>query len=142
VTTRYCTQADLEKRIRPSELVQLANDTGGSTVDADILNEAIDDASSEIDAVAGARYSVPFSPIPDFIVKLACDLTLVALAERRGAAPKWVETRAARVRSNLKRLAAGTLTLGLQPEPARNDERAPVQTGPAPTFTADSLKGY
>lgn len=142
MTSPYCTQADLEKRIRASELVQLADDANGSSVDADILNQAIEDASSEIDAVAGARYGIPFSPVPDVINKLACDLTLVNLAERRGATPKWVESKGARCRRLLAALAAGTLTTGVQPAPGRNTARLPKTTSVEPTFTRDSMKGF
>ncbi len=138
----YCTQDDLLLAIREEELVQLSNDDGGTTIDSDNVNRAIDRSSNRIDAVAGAYYVVPFDPIPDYIRDLAVDLTLADLAERRSKAPKWAETKRKRVDEDLAALAKGTLTVGTQPAPARNPERTGDATTQDRTFTANSLKGF
>lgn len=144
--TAYCTQADLELEIRASELVQLTNDGTGTTVDATILGRAIARAGSRINAVAGAHYAVPFSPVPDYIRDLAVDLTLVKLAERRSKAPGWAESKGKRVARALDRLAKGHITVGSQPEPPRNPERLPVRYGDDALFTTQgpdpSLQGF
>ena len=140
--TTYCTQADLLLAIREQELVQLTNDIAGDEIDTDLLARAIDRAGNEIDAVAGARYSLPFDPVPGFIRDLAVDLTLVSLGERRQDSPGWLDSKRKRVERVLDQLAAGTVTVGSQPEPAVNAQRKATGSLVDRTFTTDTLAGF
>ena len=74
----YCTKADLLNRFREYELIRLTDD------DDDVLNQAINDATAEIDSYLIGRYVIPLeNPTADIIHK-ACDLTLFYLHSNRG----------------------------------------------------------
>jgi phage gp36-like protein len=145
--TAYCTQADLTLEVRDSELLQLCADDPSVVDLADpaaqaVLDRAIQRASNRIDAVAGAHYTVPFSPIPGFVRDLAVDLTLVSLAGRRNTTPQWAEDRRQRADDALRLVAAGTMTVGSQPEPVANPGRAARQSGEDRMLTPDALEGF
>ena len=138
----YCNQTDLELAISAQGVVQLANDSGGATADPTVIARALQHADNRINAIAGRHYAVPFSPVPDFIRDLAVDLALIFLANRRPHVPAWAESRRLRVKADLEALANGTATVGTQPEPARNPQRAALRDGGDPTFTRNNLDKF
>jgi phage gp36-like protein len=70
----YATSADLESRFGGDELAQLTDRESGATIDDAIVTRALADADAEIDSYLATRYEVPLAPVPDVIVRLACDL--------------------------------------------------------------------
>lgn len=135
----YCTQTDLELAIGAEDVVRLANDNDGLTADPDVIARALDAADGQVNAMAGAHYAVPFSPVPPFIRDLAVDLALCWLADRRPHTPAWAETRHERAMGHLRALGTGRATVGIQPEPARNEQRAALRAGGDPVFSRSNL---
>ena len=89
----YCTQSDIIKSLPEAELAQLTDDSAGTTVDSDVVNESIAWADALIDTYCRQKYSVPFSsPAPEMIKGLSIDLAIYDLFTRRvhGATPDMV----------------------------------------------------
>ena len=88
----YCTQSDIIKSLPEAELAQLTDDSAGTTVDSDVVNESIAWADALIDTYCRQKYSVPFSTTPEMIKGLSIDLAIYDLFTRRvhGATPDMV----------------------------------------------------
>jgi len=70
----YATQADLERAIGKTRLLRIADREDDEVVDADVVEDALRRASSEIDSAIGGRYKLPISPVPDILRSVAIDL--------------------------------------------------------------------
>ncbi|MCX7017107.1 MAG: DUF1320 family protein [Candidatus Sumerlaeota bacterium] len=57
----YATLDDLEKRIAPQTLVELADDDGDGAADAEVVAAALADADAAIDSYLSARYATPLA---------------------------------------------------------------------------------
>lgn len=79
----YCSISDITGAIAESELIQLTNDAGGSTVDNDKITDAINYADNMIDGYLRGRYSLPLSSTPDELKYLSIDLVVYRLYSRR-----------------------------------------------------------
>lgn len=109
----YCAYGDVKKNLPEETLVQLTDDEGVGTVNQARLSEAIAQADAEINAYLGARFSVPFSPIPEIVRTLSANMAIYHLyARRMEEIPK---TRADRYNNALKtlgKIAAGEISIG------------------------------
>ena len=65
----YATRTDLEDRYGAGELVQRESMLTEGAVD-----RALADADAEIHAYVSGRYSIPLSPVPDNLPRIACAL--------------------------------------------------------------------
>lgn len=112
----YTTRPLLEERFGLDELIQRTDKFQpytGVVVDA-VLSRAIADADAEIDGFVGARYSLPLpEPVPAVLVPIACDIARYRLYD--DAVPDVVRQRYEDAVSRLKDIAAGRLTLGIEP---------------------------
>ena len=82
--SHYCTQTDLENRISPLTLAQLTNDTAGATsADASVLDSILALVDAQIDGKAGQVYTVPFSPVPNIIRRIAVAMSCYFCFQRR-----------------------------------------------------------
>ena len=79
----YITLDDLKDLLSEEELIQLSDDNNTGAVDEEIVNRAIEDASSEIDAYLTAKMDVPLSYVPQIIKKLCVDIAVYNLFSRR-----------------------------------------------------------
>lgn len=79
----YCTIANIIEVIPNSDLVQLTNDDGGSTVDNDKITNAIEFSTSMIDGYLRGRYTLPLLSTPDIIKYSAIDIVVYRLYCRR-----------------------------------------------------------
>ena len=71
----YATQQDLVKRFGALELAQLTDpDAVLGAIDGERVALALADADHLINGYCGARYVLPLSPVPDVVVRIACDL--------------------------------------------------------------------
>ncbi len=110
----YCTQEDISGQLDTTILTQLTDDSGAGQFDPDVVDAAIADADAEIDGYCGARYPVPFAPVPPMIAKLSTDIAVYNLFARRDNVP---EARAKRYDNAIRFLtavAAGKISLGAQ----------------------------
>ena len=142
----YAAPQDIINRYPNRDLVQLTNeDPTATTVNDAPLQQALTDASSEIDTYLEARFALPLSDPPAVLNRLACDIAMYRLQSLR----PLHDLEDARRRYDdaiamLSKVAAGELTLGLatdnQEPPAAGD--AEGTQGPVRTFSREKLKGY
>lgn len=142
----YAAPQDLINRYPNRDLVQLSNeDPAAQSIDTAVLQQALDDASAEIDGYLGARFTLPLSAPPEVLNRLAADVAIYRLQALR---PLHDLTDARRRYDDaiamLTKVAAGELTLGIaagqgETQIANGAEQA---EGPARVFSRASLKGF
>ncbi len=142
----YAAPQDIINRYPNRDLVQLTNeDPTAVTVNQAALQQALDDASAEIDGYLDGRFTLPLTDPPQVLDRLACDIAMYRLQALRPlhdiaeARRRYEDTLAM-----LTKVAAGELTLGIaadgnETQAARNTEQL---EGPARVFSRDSLKGF
>lgn len=142
----YATPQDLINRYPNRDLVQLTNeDPAADTINAAALQQALDDASAEIDTYLGARFTLPLSDPPQVLNRLAADLAMYRLQALR---PLHDLTDARRRYDDaiamLTRVAAGELTLGNAADGRETQigDGAEQAEGPARVFSRGSLRGF
>lgn len=79
----YATKQDLIDRFGQTELAQLTDRTNGTTIDDTVVGKALADADAEIDGYLASRYTLPLSPVPLTLVRLAGDIARYYLYEDR-----------------------------------------------------------
>lgn len=128
----YCTKADLTKRFGTDEIAAL---TGG---DDGVLNAAMEDAATAIDASLRGRYTLPFESAPAELVPIACDLTRFTLY--KDAAPEIVTKRFDAANARLRGYAKGENVLDI---PGQEDDASPqgaaLGTTATQVFSDDTL---
>lgn len=72
----YATKQDLIDRFGEQELIERTDRVHipPSTVDDAVVDQALGDATSEIDGYIAARYTLPLASVPRRLVKVTCDL--------------------------------------------------------------------
>jgi phage gp36-like protein len=121
----YSALSDLQNVVSNDILIQLTDDANAGVVDTSKTTDAIAVADDTINAYCGARYDVPFSPVPDIVRTLSATLAVWRLYSRRAMqVPDAISARYKDAMSTLKDIAAGVATLGVQPSPAQTEEPA------------------
>jgi phage gp36-like protein len=103
----YCTAQDLTDRFGEQELIQLTDRTNTSTIDTAVLNQAISDATAEINGYLLAY--LPLATLPANLVRLACDIARYYLYD--DLVSVQVEKRYSQAIDYLKLVAAGKIPL-------------------------------
>jgi phage gp36-like protein len=107
----YATQTDLVERFGEEELIQLTDRANVGAIDSAVLARAIADADAEIDSyVRAGGHTVPLSPVPDVVSRLAADIVRYRLHD--DAATDEVRKRYEDARRTLEAIAAGRVSLG------------------------------
>jgi phage gp36-like protein len=142
----YATPQDIINRYPNRDLVQLTNeDPTVTTVNTTVLQQALDDASAEIDGYLGGRFTLPLTDVPAILNRLASDIAIYRLQSLRpihdlaDARRRYDDALAM-----LTKVAAGEMTLGVAADGretliAQNEERV---TGPRRIFTRKSMRGF
>ncbi len=142
----YATPQDLINRYPNRDLVQLTNeDPTITTVNTTALQQALDDASAEIDGYLGGRFTLPLTDPPLVLHRLACDVAIYRLQSLRplhdlaDARRRYDDAIAM-----LTRVADGTLSLGIAADgqPTAIAQGAEQGTGPVRVFNRKSMKGF
>jgi phage gp36-like protein len=142
----YAAPQDLLNRYPNRDLVQLTNeDPAAQVVDTAVLQQALDDASAEIDGYLGARFALPLSDPPTVLNRLTADIAVYRLQALRplhdlaDARRRYDDAVAM-----LGRVAAGELTLGIASDQRETQiaDSAEQAEGPARVFSRRSLKGF
>lgn len=138
----YAVYADLPSRMPEQTLIALTDEQGIGVGNEAVADAALADAAAEIDAMIGARYAVPVSPVPDLLKKVCLDLAVEGLYARRHD----VETPEAVVRA-AKASRALLLAISRRDASLPNlEESAPATSSGAETsastrlFSRDSLR--
>ena len=146
--TAYCAQSDVENKVGgTAALVALTdiNNTGASTVNATVLNAAIESASATIDAYINKAVLVPLAVVPPVIKHLAARLAAYELrAAKRNVDP---ETHGKVYEDDIKMLDAiksGDITLGVDPAPLKPSARIDAQSDRSTTKPRSrlNLRGF
>lgn len=139
----YTTRTLLEERFGLDELIQRTDKFAPYTsaiVDA-VIERAIADSDAEIDGFVGSRYTLPLPlPTPPVLVPIACDIARYRLYD--DAVPEIVRQRYEDAIARLRDIAAGRLSLGIDPAPAAGSQGTVAVRAPARVFSADALRDY
>ncbi|HUY19276.1 MAG TPA: phage protein Gp36 family protein [Candidatus Binataceae bacterium] len=142
----YATANDMIARYPNRDLVQLTNEDPTATiVNGGVLEQALNDASAEIDGYLEGRFALPLSEPPAVLSRLTCDIAMYRLQSLR----PLHDLADARKRYEdaigfLLEAAKGTVTLGLSSsneEPATASGATTVE-GPERVFDRNKLKGF
>lgn len=142
----YATADDMIARYPNRDLVQLTNeDPTATTINSSALQQALDDASAEIDGYLEGRFALPLAEPPAVLNRLACDIAMYRLQSLR----PLHDLADARKRYEdaigfLLEAAKGVVTLGLSStdqEPA-SAPGATVVEGPRRVFDRGKLRGF
>ncbi|OGC00140.1 hypothetical protein A2V82_16525 [candidate division KSB1 bacterium RBG_16_48_16] len=141
----YSAVSDIKKLIPEESLIQLTDDENLGTVNQGRVDEAIQQADSEIDSYCGGRYSVPFAVVPGIIKKISVDVAIYNLYSRR--VEEIPQTRADRYKNAIRQLeliSKGSISIGVDPEPAApSKSNTAVQVVSSPKiFGRDNMKGF
>lgn len=113
----YATTQDLIDRFTQAELDQVADADNDGAADAEPVARALADADAEIDAALVGRYALPLlTPVPELLVRIACDLARESLHADRPT--EVIQDRAKVARALLADLAAGRRRLDVAAAPA------------------------
>ena len=138
----YCTIDDILKKIPQATVIQLTDDEGTGTVNADRVDEAIEGADAEINGYCATRYTVPLNPVPEIIVKLSADLAIYNLYAR--VVENIPDTRQQQRNAAIKlleRIADGKVLLGSAGvEPPAAVQGKPSFSGPERLFNRTSMR--
>jgi len=117
----YATTAQLDNRLG-EELYRIASDSDGN-LEAARIEEALADASEEIDTYVGQAYRLPLPTVPPILERCACDMAAFLLARGLGTSEELTERYDRHVKW-LKMVAARQVSLGLpiesEPEAAQS----------------------
>ena len=139
----YASQADIENRLDPKHLVELADDDNDGAADAAVIDAAIADADGLIDAHLKTRYTVPLDPAPPLVKKLSVDLAIAFLFARRRESSSPVHEAQAQVAVDLlSAIAKGEILLAEASEATLKGTPKSTTTEADKTFGRDSLETY
>jgi phage gp36-like protein len=142
----YAAPQDMINRYPNRDLVQLTNDDpAATTVNTAVLQQALADASAEIDGYLGGRFTLPLTDPPEVLNRVASDIAMYRLQALR----PLHDVADARQRYDdavamLARVASGELTLGIAADgnETATAPEAEVVEGPPRVFNRNTLKGF
>lgn len=125
----YCTKADLLLRFDEDEITRITDVDGNGLIDEDVLQRAIDDASSEIDSYLIGRYALPLVEPPKDLIRKACDMVRFHLYQSRGLIEKQddqIERNYLRIIRYLEQVAKGVIDLQITPSDKATTNSSPL----------------
>lgn len=106
----YATVADMVTRFGERQILELTDRDVSGSIDTAVADQALTDASAEIDGYLAARYSLPLASVPGILVPYCCDLARLRLYP--DAIPEAAAQAAAQARAFLADVARGRIGLG------------------------------
>lgn len=135
----YASVADLIERFGETEIVELTDLEHTGAVDNAMAEQALTDATAEIDGYLAARYRLPVTDTPRLLSLLCTDIARYRL--QKGVTTEQARQRYEDAVAQLKAIARGEINLPLDtPPPASAEPR--VVSGSGRTFDNDTLRGY
>lgn len=110
----YATRADMIKRFGLEALSELSDESNSGMTDDENITMALEHADAEIDSYLSARYSVPVSPVPTILRKVACDIAYYNLHDDHPT--EGVEKLHEDATDWLKAVSLGKASIGIQDE--------------------------
>lgn len=140
----YAVVADMISAFSEQEILELSNIDypDNTTINEDVVNRAIADASAQIDGYLSTRYSTPVAdPVPPLLRNYTCDVARYLLDKDKPR--EEVSRRRDLVFYNLKDLAAGKANLpGINTADSTSASDTPLFFTSGRVWTAESLKDY
>lgn len=106
----YATLQDMQSRFGV-DLLRVAVIPGTATLDAAVITQALEDASSLIDGYLAGRYPLPLAHVPTALVPICCDIARHRLYGEQ--APEQIGKRYDAALSFLKSVGKGEVALGM-----------------------------
>lgn len=125
----YATQQDIIDRYGQEDLLVVADRDNDGNVDPDVVDEALADATAEIDTWLAAKYDLPLPSTPSVLVRLCVDITIYRLSSEAGLASEMRRQRYEDAVRLLKGIAKGEASLGLPDPPKSTNGRAQLVSG-------------
>lgn len=139
----YISRADLLDKLSEQQLVQLTDDAKTGVADEARLTAAIVEAEAEINGYVAVKYAVPVSPAPELLKKFAKAIAVKNLWGRRQRIPENVRAEYDDALAQLKDIAKGLLSLGVDPAPAQSSKGSAGETmGDDRLYSRDKLGGF
>lgn len=113
----YASQQNLIDRFGEDELIQLTDRANTGLISSTVVARALADADAEINGYLSTRYTLPLSPVPAVLEKLACDIARYQLFEN--SVTEIVQERYENAVRFLKDVASGKVTLGVDSNSAQ-----------------------
>lgn len=135
----YASVADMIERFGETEIVELTDLEHTGQVDTAMAEQALTDATAEIDGYLAARYRLPVTDTPRLLSLLCTDIARYRL--QRGVTTDQARQRYEDALAQLKAIARGEINLPLDTPPPASAEPQ-VVTGSGRTFNSDTLRGY
>lgn len=141
----YATEAEMLARFGFDQIVRVTDDTGAYVaINSARLQTRLDDAAAEIDSYLAGRVALPLTPVPQILVRLACDIAWYHLLGDRGGEIEAARARYTDAVAFLRRVASGEVSLGDETPGTAAEPTAgtPLVATPGRTFDRDSLAGF
>lgn len=139
----YATHADMTARFGEPDLILLTerSDSPQDVINTDILEQAINDASAEIDGYLAGRYTLPLAVVPSVLKRICCDVARYFLGTDN--APEHVTERYKNAIKFLSAVGKGELSLGVSDSGAKaqTDDTAIMQSAGS-VFARNKSKGF
>lgn len=135
----YASVADLVERFGETEIIELTDLEQTGQIDTAMAEQALTDASAEIDGYLAARYRLPVTDTPRLLSLLCTDIARFRL--QRGVSTEQARQRYEDALAKLKGIARGEINLPLQTPPPASAEPRTV-SGSGRVFDNDTLRGY
>lgn len=139
----YCTVADMLSRYGQQDMILLSWREGAADgeINQPVIEQAIADATAEINGYIGGRYELPLSQVPDVLVRHCCDIARYLMSGDR--TPETVQKRYDSVISYLVKVGKGDLSLGLsQGSPTEPSETIAMIQADGQVFNRNNSKGF
>lgn len=139
----YCTVTDMVIRYGLQDLIMLSWREGvaDNELNQPVIEQAIDDATAEINGYIAGRYELPLAQVPDVLVRHCCDIARYLLGGDR--VPESVQKRYDSVISYLVKVGKGDLSLGLsQGTPAEPSDTIAIIQSDGQIFNRNNSKGF
>lgn len=137
----YASQQNLIDRFGEDELIQLTDRANTGLINSTVVARALADADAEINGYLSTRYTLPLSPVPAVLEKLACDISRYQLFEN--SVTEIVQERYENAVRFLKDVAAGRVTLGVDSNNAQPVTNNSVQmSATKPVFRRADSEGF
>lgn len=112
----YATQADMVLAFGDKECISLTDRKYTGQIDAEVMAQALEQSSAEIDGYLAGRYPTPWPDTPRVLVGRCCDITRYKLCGSGTQCTDLIRERYEDAIRYLERVADGRITLGRQPD--------------------------
>ena len=142
--TVYATVEDMIKRYSKQDLMLLTEreDSVPGEINLPVLEQALDDATAEINGFISGRYPLPLDPVPAALERNCCDIARYFLYGDK--APEQIEKRYHAVIKFLMAVSNGSISLSLPAEEIVNngDELTVTVENQGSVFSRNNSKGF